>query len=272
MKRFIKLLLFIFIMFLASSCAKKNLEVLAPVIEYKIKDRALAKTLDSLSLIKPRYFYTKIKIDYKDNTTDVSFKTSLKIVSDSAINAIVTKIGIPIANGLITTDSAKILNIQQKCLYNSSWDNFRKLLNIEIDYPNLENILLGRPLTDQFNQKYFVDREEYDAIVENSKKVSDTVLSAATLPKSKLLLNYILQDNLRDLAETRIFSTNDSTDIRIQYLSREIVSGFNLPSNLVISLFNQDYKILIKLEYDKIAVNEKIEIIFVIPERYEVCN
>ena len=270
MKLFIKLFLFLWLIFLASSCAK-NLKI-KPVIEYKIKDRVLAKILDSLSTLKPRYFYTKIKIDYKDNTTDVSFKTSLKIVSDSAINAIVTKIGIPIANGLITTDSAKILNIQQKCLYNSSWDNFRKLLNIEIDYPNLENILLGRPLTDQFNQKYFVDREEYDAIVENSKKVSDTVLSAATLPKSKLLLNYILQDNLRDLAETRIFSTNDSTDIRIQYLSREIVSGFNLPSNLVISLFNQDYKILIKLEYDKIAVNEKIEIIFVIPERYEVCN
>jgi hypothetical protein len=44
MKRFIKLFLFLFLVFLASSCAKKNLEVFVPpVIEYKIKDRTLAK-------------------------------------------------------------------------------------------------------------------------------------------------------------------------------------------------------------------------------------
>jgi len=270
MKLFIKLFLFLCLIFLASSCAK-NLKI-KPVIEYKIKDRVLAKILDSLSTLKPRYFYTKIKIDYKDNTTDVSFKTSLKIVSDSALNAIVTKIGIPIANGLITTDSAKILNIHQKCLINSSWDNFRDLLNIEIDYFNLENILLGRPLTDAFNQKYFVEKEEYEAIVESSKKVSDTTLSIATIPKSKLLLNYILQDNLKDLAETRIFSTDDSTDIRIQYLSREIVSGFNLPNKVLISLSKSKYNLVVKLEYDKTTVNEKIEIIFLIPEKYEVCN
>jgi hypothetical protein len=272
MKVFIKIFLFLFLISLVSSCAKKNIEVLVPVIEYKIKDRALAKILDSLLSLKPKYFYTKIKIDYKDNATDVSFKTSLKIVSDSALNAIVTKIGIPIANGLITTDSAKILNIHQKCLINSSWDNFRDLLNIEIDYFNLENILLGRPLTDAFNQKYFVEKEEYEAMAESSKKVSDTTLSIATIPKSKLLLNYILQDNLKDLAETRIFSTDDSTDIRIQYLSREIVSGFNLPNKVLISLSKSKYNLVVKLEYDKTTVNEKIEIIFLIPEKYEVCN
>jgi hypothetical protein len=269
MKFFIKLFLLLLI-FLSSSCAK-NLKI-EPVIAYKIKDRNLARILDSLSTLKPRYFYTKIKINYEDNATAVSFKTSLKIVSDSALNAIVSKIGIPIVNGLITTDSAKILDIQEKCFYNSSWDNFRNLLNIEIDYPNLENILLGRPLTDQFNQKYFVDREEYDSIIAHSKKLSDTVLSVETLPKSKLQINYLLRDNLKDLAETRIFSTNDSTDIRIQYLSREMVSGFNLPNKVVISLSKSKYSLVVKLEYDKTTVNEKIEIIFTIPEKYEVCN
>ena len=125
---------------------------------------------------------------------------------------------------------------------------------------------------DAFNQKYFVEKEEYEAMAESSKKVSDTTLSIATIPKSKLLLNYILQDNLKDLAETRIFSTDDSTDIRIQYLSREIVSGFNLPNKVLISLSKSKYNLVVKLEYDKTTVNEKIEIIFLIPEKYEVCN
>lgn len=114
MKRFIKLFLFLFLVFLASSCSKKNLEVFVPpVIEYKIKDRSLAKTLDSLSALKPTRFYAKIKIEFKDNYTDVSFKTSIKIERDSLLNAIVTKAGFPIANALISLDSVKILNIPE---------------------------------------------------------------------------------------------------------------------------------------------------------------
>ena len=273
MIRFTELFLFLFILFLASSCAKKNLEVLIPpVIEFKIKDRVLAKTLDSLSLIKPKYFYAKIKIDYKDNYTDQSFKTSLKIVSDSALNAIVTKIGIPIANGLITIDSAKILIIPSKCIVNNSWDNFRDLLNIEIDYVNFENILLGRPLTDEINQKYFVGKEDYEFAVTNSRKESYLFLPGDTLPKSKLMLNYILTDDLKDLAETRIFSSNDSTQIQIQYVSRKVLAGYNLPNNTIISFSKPNYNLIIKLEYDKVEVNEKIEITFVIPDKYEACN
>lgn len=272
MKRFIKLFLVLSLVFLASSCAKKNLEVMSPVIEYKIKDRALAKTLDSLSLIKPKYFYSKIKIDYKDNVHDISFKTSLKIVADSALNAIVTKIGVPIVNGLITTDSIKILNILGKCFTNNSWGDYRKLLNIEIDYLNLENILLGRPLTDAFNQKYFVEKEEYEVALNNSRKESYLYLPQDSLPKSNLILNYILTTDLKNLSETRIFSANDSTEIQIQYLSRELVAGFNLPNNAIISLSKPGYKLILKLEYEKMAGNEKNEIIFVIPEKYEVCN
>jgi hypothetical protein len=35
--------------------------------------------LANLSALKPNRFYAKIKIDFKDKTTDVSFKTSIKI-------------------------------------------------------------------------------------------------------------------------------------------------------------------------------------------------
>ena len=41
------------------------------------------------------------------------------------------------------------------------------------DYLNLENILLGRPLTDAFNQKYFVEKEEYEVALNNSRKKID---------------------------------------------------------------------------------------------------
>lgn len=274
MKRFIKLVIFIFLVFLASSCAKKNLEVFVPpVIEYKIKDRALAKTLDSLSALKPKYFYAKLKIDFKDNTTDLSFKTSLKIVSDSAVNAIVTKVGFPIANALITIDSIKILNIPGKCVIKNSWDYFRDLLNVEIDCLNLENILLGRPLTEEFNQKYFVGKEEFDSLLINNKKDSTLYLQEDSILKTELfMLSYILTDDLKDLAQTRMYRSVDSTMIQIKYNKRQVVSEYNLPYDIIISLSSPRYNLFAKLDFEKIEVNEKIEINFIIPQKYEICK
>jgi hypothetical protein len=273
MNRFPKFIIYLVLIFLVSSCAKKNLEILvAPVIEYKIKDRVLANILDSLSLLKLNYFYAKLKIDFKDNDNDLSFKTSLKIVSDSAINAIVTKVGFPIANALIRIDSVKILNIPGKCYIKNSWDNFRDLLKLEIDYLNLENILLGRPLTAALNQKYFVDKEDYEVAVTNLREDSNLSLQVDTLLKSTLMINYILTSDLKDIAQTRIYSATDSTEIQIQYVSRQVISELKLPNKTIISLFRPNYNLVINLEYDNLEVNKKIGIIFIIPEKYEVCK
>ena len=106
----------------------------------------------------------------------------------------------------------------------------------------------------------------------NSRKESYLPLPQDSLPKSNLILNYILTTDLKNLSETRIFSANDSTEIRIQYLSRELVAGFDLPNKAIISLSKPDYKLILKLKYEKMAGNKKNEIIFVIPEKYEVCN
>jgi len=273
MSHFPRLIIYLLLVFLVSSCAKKNLEVLMPpVIEYKIKDRLLAKTLDSLSALKPKYFYAKLKIDFKDNTTDLSFKTSLKIVSDSAVNAIVTKVGFPIANALISLDSVKILNIPEKCFVKNSWDSFRELLNIEIDYFNLENILLGRPLTDAFNQKYFVEKEQFDKQLTKTNKDSTINAPIDSLLMGELMVNYILTEDLKDISQTRIFRTLDTTEIEIKYVKRQVISGFNLPYDIIISLSRPSYNLIAHMEYEKLELNEDLEINFVIPQKYEVCN
>ena len=265
--------IFLLVLVLASSCAKKNIELpITPVIEYKIKDRALAKTLDSLSILKPSSFYAKIKIDFKDNYTDVSFKTSIKIERDSLLNAIVTKAGFPIANALISLDSVKILNIPEKCFKKNSWDSFSALLNIEMDYFNLENILLGRPLTDKFNQKYFVEKEQFDAQLTNSIEDSTINRPLDSLLMGNLMVNYILTEDLKDIFQTRIFRASDSTEIKIKYVKRQIKSGYNLPNEVIITLSNSRYNLITQLKYEKLEVNPYTEINFVIPKKYEICN
>ena len=81
----------------------------------KIKDKELVDRLDSLSKIEPRTFYSKLDINYKDSTTDISFKTSLKIVADSAVSAIITYARIPIVTAMVTKDTITVVNKREKC-------------------------------------------------------------------------------------------------------------------------------------------------------------
>ena len=86
------------------------------------------------------------------------------------------------------------------------------------------------------------------------------------------MLNYILTDDLKDLAQTRIFRSVDSTMIQIKYNKRQVVSGYNLPYDIIISLSSPRYNLFAQLDFEKIEVNEKIEINFIIPQKYEICK
>jgi hypothetical protein len=68
------------------------------------------KILDSLSMKKPDFFYAKMESEFKSNTSNYNFKTSLRMVKDSAMNALITYASVPILNSVITPDSATIVN------------------------------------------------------------------------------------------------------------------------------------------------------------------
>lgn len=82
-----------------------------PLVKVERKRTAdLITMLDSLSKTKPKTFYAKIATSYKDTNQEVSFKTSVRIIKDSAITAMITYAGIPLVNSIITKDSLQFTN------------------------------------------------------------------------------------------------------------------------------------------------------------------
>ncbi len=262
MKLFSNFFIPLFLVFLASSCAKKIIEVVAsePIIEYKIKDKVLRDALDSLSLLKVKTFYTKLKVDYKAGKQDLSFKASVKIVTDSAMNVIFSYANIPIINALITNDSIKIIDRQAKCYTKERLNYFSELFGIDFSYQNIENLIMGRPMTKEFNEAFYVGKAEYDSIFRD------------TTAKNNLILNYSLSSETKKLVMTKIFKPSDSIEIQIRYVSTQVISDFTLPNEINISISSPRNKIFIRLEYDKPEVDKKLELIFIIPEKYEICN
>ena len=114
MNRCINYFTFIGTMVLLFSCAKQLTDVQHEKLPRK-KTQDLIATMDSLSLIKPTFFYTKIATEFSDTNRNISFKTSIRMVKDSAINTTITYAKIPIINSIITSDTVKVINKRDKC-------------------------------------------------------------------------------------------------------------------------------------------------------------
>ena len=71
--------------------------------------------MDSLHEMRPKYFYSKIKVTYSDEDRKTSFKSSVNIVQDSALSTILSYAAIPVFTAYIDTQMITIVNKKDKC-------------------------------------------------------------------------------------------------------------------------------------------------------------
>ena len=71
------------------------------------------------------------------------------------------------------------------------------------------------------------------------------------------------------MKKTTIFSPSDTTEISVDYLSFQADKGIKVPENVFIQIKTPRNRIYVRLEYEKIEINELQELIIVIPENYE---
>jgi hypothetical protein len=91
-------------------------------------------------------------------------------------------------------------------------------------------------------------------------------------PKEDIVLNYILSDDAKYLKQTTIKSPSDSTEIIVIYEERQEVNGYNIPKIVHMHIKAKEKGIYIKMDYERVEINEPQELIIVIPEKYEKCK
>jgi hypothetical protein len=241
----------------------------------KLKDKELLDRLDSLSHIEPKSFYSKLSATFTDLTDpndpkELSFKTSLKITSDSAVSAIITYAKIPIVTALVTQDTLCVVNKRDRCYTIASLEYLKELFGVDFTYENIEEIIYGKPLDYQVDQKYFVDNDPFQYSISTHKKRERK--KADRKQRDDLMIQYLLADNAMTLKQTRIWSVEDSTEIGVVYQERLQTNGLDLPNSVVINIRTPNKVLQLILYYDRIEVNEPQELIIVIPESYEKCD
>ena len=236
----------------------------------KIKDKELIDRIDSLSHIEPKTFYSKLTVSYKDlskpaDESEISLKTSIKIVSDSAVSAIITYARIPVVTALVTQDTLTVVNKRDRCYTVASLDYLKDLFGVDFSYENIEEIIYGKPLDYQITQKYFVDNDPFRYSISTHKKHDRK-------KRDDLMIQYHLSNDAKAIKQTRIWSVEESTEVSVVYLERQQLNGFDLPLKVEINIRTPKKSLVLTLLYDRIEVNEPQELIIVIPESYEKCD
>jgi hypothetical protein len=251
------------------SCAPKTIGETLIKVERR-KTNELIEKLDSISKQIPHTFYAKISTQYKDTTKEVSFKTSVKIVKDSAMTALVTYASIPLVNAIITKDSLQFTNKREKCYVKSTLTHLKEQFGVDFDFTNVQQLFLGLPLNYQTSEKHYQIHDVHNYILSNYKKRGIKKLERKNL--DDFIIKYYLTNDLKGLKKITIENPGDTTNIEIKYADFKMENGYNIPTLINVQIKTQKNNILVQLEYDKLEINEPQEIFFTIPENYEQCN
>lgn len=251
------------------SCAKTTTDV-ALVKLPKVKDSQLIEVLDSLATVKFQHFYSKISTKVEDSTQNVSFKTSVRIKADSAINTLITFAKIPVINSLLTKDSITITDKRSKCFVHESLDYIKENYAIDFSYRNVEELILGLPIDYDTNERYFQINDPFHYTISSHRKKD--IKKNERNHSREIITYYTLSEDLKSLKSMRIESPEDTAVIQLDYLTRELVDGYFVPSDVNLYLSTPQKIINIGLEYRKTRMNEDEPIYFVIPESYERCE
>lgn len=266
-----KTFIFLGLLLVFASCAKKLTESDLPKVKRQ-KTQDLVAVLDSLSRDKVKTFYTKIATKYEDSTQSRSFKTSLRMIKDSAINTIIKWGVVPIGNALISKDSLHFVDKRAKCLVRSNMALLRDNFGVDFTYKNIEEVILGIPLDYDIDQKYFQIHEPHRYIVSSHKKRKLKKNERLLKNDRDVAIEYFINSSLNQLDGLKILSATDSTTINVSYLSRQLIAGINVPKDVTIQISTPRKNLFIEMTYTKVKVNEPIELYFIVPEGYEECE
>lgn len=270
MNQFIKLFLIGFLMIM-TSCAKKIIGENFIKLERK-KTIELLTVLDTLALRKPNTFYSKISTKYNDTTMNISFKTSVKMIKDSAISALITYAGIPVYNSLVTPDTLTIINKRGKCYIKSKLSYIKETFGVSFDYKNIEELLLGMPLGYDIEQKYFQIHDPYNYIISSHRKREIKKSEKKEKLQDDVIIKYYLSNDLKSLKKLEVESKSDTTTIEVNYLSRDTINNYSMPAEVTIHVLTPRNAIFVNMNYEKVEINVPQQILITIPEKYELCE
>lgn len=207
---------------------------------------------------------TRFKSREKQNLV---FGTFLKMKKDSIIHATISVAGFPVVVAVITPDSLLFANKKDERYFRGEFAYVSQLLNTEITFKQLQNLLVGNPLVIDTNQSYYLVEENSEFFLSS---LSRNDLRQRAQQKTKTN-EWIVKYWVNELYKTgKTIISNDSSETSIEIFQADFnkVEGQNFPNRTKAEIITKNDSISINLNYQRVKINSEIDFDFVIPDHY----
>ena len=239
--------------FMLSSCSSK-------------KDISNLRTLSANHIIKEvernnfefNNLETKFNVKVKGDN-NIGLKGQMRMQNDSVIwISISMKLGVEVARVMITNDSIMFVNRTNKTYLAESIDNFQDKLPMVAGLHFIQDILVGNNIQLRHNNKFKVtiDNENYKLTSGDESALRSNIWITPNVFKIK---KYELSCRQSAIGNQQL--------VRINYDKFQEVKGKLLPTRIILDA-NEEFGLILEIDYSEIKVGENLEFPFNISKKY----
>ena len=222
------------------------------------KNVELAALTNQLVRLQPKInkLTARIKAQYNDGKRKQQVVLQLRMAHQQKIWMSATML-VPIAKILIEPDGVSFYEKFQKNYFEGNFDLINEPLNTQLDYQQIEELLLGKPLLSlqKGGWKLISHPTDYVLVPKNNK--------------SSVALTLFFDSNSFLLKEQRILVPGAAQTLTINYENHTRVNDQYFPQKIHLSLFDGSQLRQVVLEFSRITLPNQLTFPFEIPKGYK---
>ncbi len=220
-------------------------------------DTVLARNIIQSRNIQYETFQSKAKMHFEAGDQKQNFTVNFRLKKNKVIWVAISGFGIEVARAIITPDSVKAIERINKLAYLYSYKDIQKLINLEVDFKTLQDLIIGNAVA---IDGQITDIKDIGALSTIFIKGQDFV-NQLTYQKSDSTLKQIQMQTMRAVSTSSLMITMGQYQREGNYLLSTLRS-FNI----------QDVKGAAQLEMDinKFDFDKEIDFPFSIPGNYSL--
>ena len=202
----------------------------------------------------------KVNVNYEDSKAAVGVVLKLRVEKDKIIWISATKFGIPIAKLMITPNRVQFYEKLDRAYFDGDFSIISKWLGTELNFDEIQNLLLGQSIIKLSKGDYTVSVENYSYQL-TPKNTNELFGLLFFINPVNFKLN---KQEIRNQVKQQLLS--------ISYNNYKKIDGEVLPQNILIRANSNKGVTKINLDYKSVVFNEKLTFPFEIPQGYKKIN
>ncbi len=237
------------------SCKSKSVVVEATKKESRMSANSIIENYSN-NKMEFSTLYIKSNAQYADSKQTQNVTAEIKIKKDEQILVSIRFLGITMAKALITPTSVSYYEKINGSYFEGDFSALSQWLGTDLDFNKVQNLLLGRAIDDLKKGKYT------ESLVGQTYRLEDA--SDNNIKKS-----FFFDANTFLVKKQEITQTTEGRKIQVDYSNTIVYEEAILPSNLLISTFQEKGKTEINLDYTTITFNEELSFPYSVPNGYK---